>query len=653
MKHHLALAVTLVLSLLSVATSAQNGSWESGLRTRLDKMADSLTVHLKPWKVPKRCFKVDDYGAVPDGKTLNTLSIQKTIDACAAAKGGVVYFAKGDYLTGTIVLKSGVMLEVAQDARILGSTHLLDYPEKVEAFKSIMSEFYEFRQSLIYAEKANKIGIRGKGEIYFQGEKVNFTGPEEVGKIIGRPLGIRMVQCANVVLKDIALHNSAAWMQNYLCCSNLIFDGIRVLNLANYNNDGLDIDGCRNVMVRNCFINSEDDAMCLKGASNRASENIVIENSTFLSTCNALKIGTDTQGDFHCVLARNLVLGGIPDSLPSLAGPQASTGVTLATVDGGDITDVIIQNIAINQARCPIFLRIGNRMRVMPGLDVPAPGSLKNIIVENVSGARNFSQGSFISGIDNKRIENVVVRNVNLQVKGGAHAGFAFLPVADDEGGYPDAHQFSVTNLPAYGFFVRYANNVKLDNIVLTTEKPDQRPPFIASKGVSNTTANGKPIPLQQVREFSCAPKYIRNVVVNDITANSRILETRFGAPLYSDKSWVLVDVDTLLAGSEFICWPNRLRNKADSLLLTFSVCTPGTLFVAHSATLACPWWLATMFANTGRKIVVGNSLFLLFERTIDKPCQIELGANLAPETAANGCGNYIVFFKPSVINTN
>lgn len=73
-------------------------------------------------------------------------------------------FSKGDYVTGTFQIKSGVMLEVAEGSRILGSTDIKDYPEMIEEFKSVMSENYRFRQSLIYAEKADKVGIRGKGE---------------------------------------------------------------------------------------------------------------------------------------------------------------------------------------------------------------------------------------------------------------------------------------------------------------------------------------------------------------------------------------------------------------------------------------------------------------------------------------------------------
>lgn len=133
---------------------SQEEKWTAQMKLRLERMADSLTVNLKPWKVPERIFYVEDYGACGDGTTINTVAIQKAIDACSVAGGGVVLFSKGSYVTGTIRIKSGVMIEVAEGSKILGSTDINDYPDMIESFKSVMSENYGFRQSLIYAEKS-------------------------------------------------------------------------------------------------------------------------------------------------------------------------------------------------------------------------------------------------------------------------------------------------------------------------------------------------------------------------------------------------------------------------------------------------------------------------------------------------------------------
>lgn len=472
--------------------NAQQTTWEKKLEIKLNRIADSLTENLKPWKVPQATFKVEKYGAIADGQTINTTAIQKTIDACMEAGGGTVLFSKGNYVTGTIVLKSNVMLEIAKDAKILGSINMKDYPEKVESFVSIMSENYEFKQSLIYAEKVTNIGIKGKGEIYFRGEKENFPGPETKTKIIDRPLGIRVIECKNVVLQDVSLRNSASWMQSYLLCENLIFDGIKVSNHANYNNDGLDPDGCKNVIVRNCFINAEDDAMCLKGASNRPSENILIENSTFLTTCNSVKIGTDTQGSFKNIIVRNVVLGGIPEPLESLMGREASSGVTLSSVDGGTVENILISNITINQARCPIFIRIGDRGRVLKNAQKPEPGTIRNILINGVQGKSNYKQGSLITGIKGHPIEDVVIKNMTITMEGDGTQEMANAIVVEDEAGYPDAHQFSREGLPSYGFYIRHAKNILFDNVKTTPVKSDKRLEFISGGDIENIIVNKK-----------------------------------------------------------------------------------------------------------------------------------------------------------------
>ena len=467
-------------------TNSQTSGWEKTQKKNRNIIADSLNKNLKKWKVPNKIFKVEDFGAKGDTTTNNTIAIQNTINACSNYGGGRVLFSKGAYMTGTIILRSNVMIEVLKDAKIIGSVHLNDYPEKREAFKSVNSEIHKYRLSLIYAEACTNVGISGKGEIYFRGEKSNFPGDETTSDIVGRPFGIRMIDCKNIVVEDIYLHNSAAWMQSYLKCENLIFDSVKVLNQANYNNDGLDIDGCKNVVVKNCFINSEDDAMCLKGSSGIANYNILIQNSVFITSCNALKIGTDTRSNFYNIIARNLKIGGIPDSLYVIKSHEASTGITLATVDGGNVDKILISNVEINRTRCPIFLRIGNRMRVLPNTLTPNVGELKNIIIQNITGNNNFIQGSLITGINGHPIQNITINNYKINFIGGGDSTLLNRTVPDKENGYPDAQSFLKDGLPANGFYIRNANNISFNKAQVIASKPDKRPFLIKGEGTIN-----------------------------------------------------------------------------------------------------------------------------------------------------------------------
>jgi polygalacturonase len=641
---NLGLLALVFFSLFGTKLNATDLPWEASMKSRLEKLADSLTTHLLPWDVPDKVFKVEDYGAKADGSTLNTQFIQAAIDSCSAAGGGTVLFSNGDYVTGTLQIKSGVMIEVAGNSRILGSTHLEDYPEMIEGFESIMSHYYQFRQSLIYAEKADKIGIRGKGEIYFRGERENFPGPQTIGKIEGRPLGIRMIECKNIVFQDIFLRNSAAWMVNAVYCENIIFDGVTIENHANYNNDGFDPDGCRNLIVRNCFFNTEDDAMCPKGGSNRMSENYLIENSTFLTTCNAFKIGTDTQGPFRNIIARNLILGGIPDSLPTSSGRQSSTGITIATVDGGNVSDFYMSNITINQARCPVFIRIGKRGRVLPGLPKNI-GHIQNIFIENVTGENNFTQGSFISGIPDKQVENIIIRNCSLGMIGEGTMEMAGNPVTENEYGYPDAHQFSVSGLPAFGFYVRHAKDIVFDNVKITPSNKDERPGFISGGNVQNVSINGKGIEEQTIKVYHYTPKHIKDVSVASPDAKFKTDSARVGGMPYMDRSFRFTALSDKLIGAEYICWQNNLKSHYAENLLTCSFAKNGMVYIAHDGRIPPPEWLTRNFNKTSDIFQLSGGDMVLYGKKAKKGETLRLGANQVKGSETGECNHYIMFF--------
>ena len=201
---------------------------------------------------------------------------------------------KGDYLTGTIVLASNICLKIAEGARILGSTDLKDYPEHIAKRQTVMDTHMGMHQSLIFAEGCKNICICGGGTIDGQGFRENFPGEETIAGTPGRPFMMRIIDCENVHINGIRLVNPACWTQNYLNCENVLLENLTVESQSNYNNDGIDIDGCRQVVIRNCNVSSGDDALCFKGASQRETANILVEKCTLLSSCNAVKIGTDT-----------------------------------------------------------------------------------------------------------------------------------------------------------------------------------------------------------------------------------------------------------------------------------------------------------------------------------------------------------------------
>jgi len=241
-------------------------------------------------------YDIRSFGAVGDGITLDTQALQAAIDTCSR-RGGTVIVPPGNFLTGSLRLRSNVDLYLAAGAVILGSTELKDYEEHTPAFQSYNDVF--LKHSLFYAEQSDHITIRGEGTIDGQGSAFPTTTTVRPDRYRNRPFILRFIQCRFVRIEDVTMKNSAMWMQHYLACDDLLIRGIRVYNHANKNNDMMDIDGCRNVVISDCIGDTDDDAITLKSTSPRITENVVITNCVLSSHCNALKCGTESTGGFR------------------------------------------------------------------------------------------------------------------------------------------------------------------------------------------------------------------------------------------------------------------------------------------------------------------------------------------------------------------
>lgn len=239
--------------------------------------------------VSRGIFDVRDCGAVGDGVTLDTKAIQAAINACSQAGGGKVYLTNGKFLSGTLYLKDNVTIYLEAGAVLLGSADINDYPVTIPGFRSYTDNYTD--KSLIYAEKVKNISIIGRGTI--DGQGTSFKGKWKV-----RPYTLRVIECHDVVVKDVTMRNSPMWMQHYLACDNVRVDGITVYNQCNRNNDMIDIDGCRNVTIANCIGDTDDDALTFKSTCGRPTENVTVTNCILSSHCNAIKCGTESNGAF-------------------------------------------------------------------------------------------------------------------------------------------------------------------------------------------------------------------------------------------------------------------------------------------------------------------------------------------------------------------
>ena len=451
--------------------------WCGELERTMEQMARELIRDVRGWDGPETVFTPEAYGYRPGEKA--TEPIQRAIDA-ASERGGVVCLEQGDYISGTLVMRSGVCLEIRAGARLLGSTDLRDYPEHYARRLTVQDTSMGMHQSLIFAEGCDRICLRGGGIIDGQGSPDHFSGVETAQGTPGRPFLIRAIDCRRVHIADLTLKNAACWMQNYLNCENLLLEGLTVRNHANYNNDGMDIDGCRNVVIRCCRVTSGDDALCFKGAGMRELNRVLVEDCDFYSACNAVKVGTDTQGDFRQVYIRRCRIGGLAEDPSGLKHACADSGISLEMVDGGTLEDFLIRDIHIIHAWSPFFLRLENRGRVRPGDPVPEPGTLRRVLFTEIRGSENGPRGSYILGIPEKPIEDIAFRGVLLRRETAARTAVPEENFGDFRGAYPDAHMIdSLGTAPAYALWARHIRGLTLEDYQVLPAGNDPRPALI------------------------------------------------------------------------------------------------------------------------------------------------------------------------------
>ncbi|MDZ7401109.1 MAG: glycoside hydrolase family 28 protein [candidate division KSB1 bacterium] len=420
-------------------------------------------------------FNIRDFGAAGDGVRLDTRAIQAAIDDCAKT-GGTVIVPPGQYLSGTIFLRSNVTLQFMAGATLLGSTDISDYPATTPDYRFYGDEFSKF--SLIYGENLDQIALIGEGTIDGQGGAFKVTTKKKPDRYFNRPYVIWLVNCRNVRVENLTLRNSARWMQHYLACDNLTIRGIHVYNHCNQNNDMIDIDGCHNVVISDCIGDSDDDAITLKSTSGRACENIAITNCVVSSHCNAIKLGTESHGGFKNITISNCVVKPSQDHDPIFGFERGIGGIVLTMVDGGMLDGVLIQNIRIDGPKVPIFLRLGDRGRVYrEDLPRPAIGIFRNVQISHVIANAADSIGCSITGLPDHPIENIGLSHIQITFKGGGQPQDAFKHVPELPDHYPESTMFG--QLPAYGFYIRHAKDIRLNEIDLRVETADHRPALV------------------------------------------------------------------------------------------------------------------------------------------------------------------------------
>ena len=458
-----------------------------------------LTLSMLSATVDARDYDITAYGAKSDTTVLSTQALQQAIDDCSKAGGGRVVVPAGNYKTGTIVLKSDVHLYLEHGATLYGSTDLKDYRPVKSDYVSLRTQTSTIQ--LIYADKVSHVTIDGYGTIDGRGLAFQKLSWNDEG--ITRPHLIRFIQSQDITVRGITLRNSGCWMQHYLACDRVRIEDIQVYNRNNYNNDALDIDGCHDVVVRGLLSDSDDDGITLKSTSPRLCENVRISDCVLSSHCNAVKLGTETNGGFRNINISGIVVKPSADQSSQFFGAPSKMGtsaLSLEIVDGGVMENVSVSNFTVEGTESPIFIRLGNRGRGYQ-LREPAKGlsgtgnddTITELIpidhVGRIDGVRihHFQVrnagpvGCSITGLPGHPVRHVWLSDISIHQQGGVKA--SDLPAIRDSvvnekaKAYPEATMWG--NLPAKGFYLRHTRDVHFDGVEVQTEAPDARPDFV------------------------------------------------------------------------------------------------------------------------------------------------------------------------------
>jgi hypothetical protein len=374
-------------------------------------------------------FNVRDYGATGAKNQKATTYLQAAIDAAAEVGGGTVYLPPGDYLSGSLVLQDNLTLYLEAGATLWASQEEADYPFLTQAS----------RPTLIYADSAHNISLRGKGTIHGQArrtyedlKKVDYfiaditENARQAGVEMKRyykvPPFVRLVtfeSCTDITLTDLRIIESPSWAVTIKWSERIQVRGLYITSDldAGVNSDGLDIDGCKDVTISDCIITTGDDAIVLKSSQGRNLhyqdvENVTVSNCVLSSTSTGLKIGTETVGDFRDIVFSNCVIR------------NTNRGLSIVVRYGGTVENVLFSNITIETNR-KHFNWWGNGEAIWLVLKQRSPryglGTIRNVIFENIIA---HSQGtSAIEGYapdtlypEGSRLQNIQLRNVQFHM---------------------------------------------------------------------------------------------------------------------------------------------------------------------------------------------------------------------------------------------
>ena len=417
-------------------------------------------------------FNIRQFGAKPDGVTLNTLSINEAISTCSRDGGGVVLIPAGYWLTGPIELKSNVNLHLEKNA-------FLQFTADFDQYQ-IVEGNYEGKpsarnQSPISGTGLTNVAITGSGVIdgngdawrmvtkgalterewrakvasgglvsadgktWYPSEKVkkahegkrsvlladaNSLADFEDIKDYLRPNMVVLTNCSNVLLEGVTFQNSPAWNLHPLLCNNLTLRNLRVKN-PDYaqNGDGVDIESCANVLVESCVFDVGDDAICIKSGKDEegrkrgvATQRVIIRNNVVYAGHGGFVVGSEMSGGVRDIFVEQCTFMG------------TDKGIRFKTTRGrgGVVENIFIRDINMaNIVQEAIFFDMyywttppaANEVQEIPPVTEETP-IIRNVSIDRVV-CNGAAKGIFIRGLPEMPLQNIRMTELTLNVDKG------------------------------------------------------------------------------------------------------------------------------------------------------------------------------------------------------------------------------------------
>ena len=435
-------------------------------------------------------YNISDYGALGDGATVNTVAIQKAIDECTKT-GGTVVISNGVFITGTIYLKDNVHLKIEAGATLKGSGNNADYT--TDTYKHMYKKEFDLNRCLIFAKDAQNITISGGGTVDGNAKMFPVKGdPQE-----NRPMVFRFVECNRLKMADIFITNTPSWATAWLYCSDIVVDRVTINSSQLYTNDCLDFDGCVGVRVSNCDLKASDDCLCLQSSrKDKPCRDVTITNCMFTSKWDAIRLGLLSRGNIENVTVSNCVFKEI-----------GHVGIQFELCEGGEMGNMVFNGLSMQNVRVPIYMALyQQRAAVDAPMEMAPIGKMKGFVFSNIvckfekliSDCPAFKEGVtpknsliFISGLPGHKIEDVQINNMILETNGGTtKKDFGKVKVPELtlkylNGWWAGMYPFDRDSIivPANGVYARHVKGLKLNNVVVSTRNPDERPHIVIVDG--------------------------------------------------------------------------------------------------------------------------------------------------------------------------